>query len=403
MAAPPTVVPTVAVPLYDPLGLYGMYPTKEAVLAVGSYLGGDDTGFGIPMRIFNEALTNNFVTGPFVAALRDWVTVNTFPTAIDLPLVRDPVDAFFCVFMYFIGLGIFFLIGRMTGKLELRRFGVIHNAFLIILSAYMCISLFYSQLMVSLTDDKPRSAGPLAIWNLPVADPDHPWAFPCAVSFWIFYMSKIVEYMDTYIMVLKHNYRQLSFLHLYHHSSILLVSWVFLVAAPGGDSYWCAAVNSGIHVVMYSYYLLNLVFPKGGTVRTILHRYKFCITYAQILQFVLNAVQTIYVVSLSGMASPFAFVEGYRRMGAAVLSLAGGKYTGNVVNFWREVLHSTPKDAQTGAPAPNVEYPAYTMHVNFWYMVTMISLFGNFLIANKKKAPTDATARRSGQSKRKQD
>ena len=371
------------IPLYDPLGLFWMYPTKAGVQAVGAFLGSDDL-FGIPMKMFNTAVTNNYFTGPFVSALRDWVSVNTFPTAIELPLVRDPVDAFFCVFLYFVGLLFFLFVGRITGKLELRGFGVVHNAFLVLLSAYMCVALFYSQLMVSLSDNKPRSSGPIILWNLPVADPDHPWAFPCAVSFWVFYMSKLVEYADTYIMALKHNYRQLSFLHLYHHSSILLVSWVFLVAAPGGDSYWCAAVNSGIHVVMYSYYLLNLVFPKGGRVRAILFRYKFFITYAQLTQFVLNAVQTIYVVSLSGMASPLSFLDGYRRMGAAVAAAVSGEQS-SMHAFWGEVLHSTPRDALTSATPPNVEYPAFTMHVNFWYMVTMLALFGNFLSANKKQ------------------
>jgi len=51
---------------------------------------------------------------------------------------------------------------------------------------------------------------------------------------WVFYVSKIVEFIDTVIMVLKKNNRQVSFLHVYHVrfggrlSSLQILNFLYL-------------------------------------------------------------------------------------------------------------------------------------------------------------------------------
>lgn len=40
---------------------------------------------------------------------------------------------------------------------------------------------------------------------------------------WLFYMSKILDFMDTLFIVLGKKWEQLSFLHVYHHTTIFLV------------------------------------------------------------------------------------------------------------------------------------------------------------------------------------
>jgi len=72
---------------------------------------------------------------------------------------------------------------------------------------------------------------------------------------YVFYLSKIFEFGDTMIMALKKNFHQISFLHLYHHTSIFCVWWAVVYYAPGGESYFSCAMNSFIHVLMYGYYL----------------------------------------------------------------------------------------------------------------------------------------------------
>ena len=46
---------------------------------------------------------------------------------------------------------------------------------------------------------------------------------------------------------------------MYHHASIGPAWWVALRLHPGGDVYFGAFMNSFIHVILYSYYLLALL------------------------------------------------------------------------------------------------------------------------------------------------
>ncbi|CAG8730157.1 18319_t:CDS:2, partial [Acaulospora morrowiae] len=111
--------------------------------------------------------------------------------------------------------------------------------------------------------------------------------FQMAKYTWIFYFSKIFEFMDTFIMVLKKNNHQITFLHIYHHCSVFIIWWWVIYVAPTGETYFSAALNSVVHVIMYGYYLsTTLSFP----IRFI----KRYITLMQMTQFVLNMVQATY-------------------------------------------------------------------------------------------------------------
>ena len=44
-----------------------------------------------------------------------------------------------------------------------------------------------------------------------------------AAVLWVFYMSKILDFVDTVIIIVRRKWRQLSFLHVFHHVSIFLV------------------------------------------------------------------------------------------------------------------------------------------------------------------------------------
>jgi hypothetical protein len=72
----------------------------------------------------------------------------------------------------------------------------------------------------------------------------------------IHYLSKYLDFGDTLFMTLKQNNHQLTFLHLFHHTSILIV-WGYLlqVGHANGTAYFGAAINSFVHTVMYSHYL----------------------------------------------------------------------------------------------------------------------------------------------------
>ncbi len=77
----------------------------------------------------------------------------------------------------------------------------------------------------------------------------------------------------------------MSFLHIYHHTTIAWAWWIALRYSPGGDIYFGALLNSAIHVLMYSYYALALM-----KVRCPWKRY---LTQAQLLQFTSVVIYTV--------------------------------------------------------------------------------------------------------------
>lgn len=109
---------------------------------------------------------------------------------------------------------------------------------------------------------------------------------------WVHYCDKYLEYLDTYFMVLRGRMDQVSFLHVYHHTSISVAWWIGLKVYPGGDSYFGALLNSIIHVMMYSYYAMSLM--------KIPCPWKKYLTQAQLCQFTL-----VVVFSIVQMLSPF--------------------------------------------------------------------------------------------------
>lgn len=102
-----------------------------------------------------------------------------------------------------------------------------------------------------------------------------------------------------FIMLLKGNIKQISFLHVYHHATISFTWWMITRKAPGGDAYFSAALNSWVHVCMYTYYLSAALLGKNKHVRKKYLWWGKYLTQLQILQFVLNLLQAMYCSAYS--------------------------------------------------------------------------------------------------------
>lgn len=88
---------------------------------------------------------------------------------------------------------------------------------------------------------------------------------------------------DAFVPVLS----QISFLHVYHHATTFFPVWALNVHyGPGGEAYYCCALNSFVHVVMYGYYTL-----AGLGVRV---RAKKLVTQLQMVQFLTYIFQGSY-------------------------------------------------------------------------------------------------------------
>ncbi|XP_060942739.1 elongation of very long chain fatty acids protein 5 [Limanda limanda] len=104
---------------------------------------------------------------------------------------------------------------------------------------------------------------------------------------WWYYFSKLIEFMDTLFFILRKNNHQITFLHVYHHTSMLNIWWFVMNWIACGHSYFGAAINSFVHVVMYSYYGLSAI----PAIRPYLWWKKY-ITQFQLIQFFLTMFHT---------------------------------------------------------------------------------------------------------------
>lgn len=54
---------------------------------------------------------------------------------------------------------------------------------------------------------------------------------------------KYVDLLDTVFMIVRGNWRQVSFLHVYHHSSVIYISWVNASVGYDGEIYYVVALK----------------------------------------------------------------------------------------------------------------------------------------------------------------
>jgi len=235
------------------------------------------------------------------------------PNTLDLPLM-NPFHVVLIVLGYFIAVFVGKAVMKNREKFELKTFSLVHNCFLIILSAYMAIEVVRQALLNNYSlFGNPLDVAPKGIGMTRVL--------------WLFYFSKTIEFIDTGIMIMKKNFHQVTFLHMYHHATIFSVWWVTVYYVAGADAYFSAAQNSFVHVLMYSYYLLSSLNVK------IPGRYKNFLTIFQMSQFAINMI--------------FAGAD-------VVLDTA---------------------------------FPKHFASMLFWYMVTLLALFLNFFLQSQRRDP----------------
>jgi len=107
-----------------------------------------------------------------------------------------------------------------------------------------------------------------------------------AKAIWWYYFSKCLEFCDTFFFILRKKQNQLTFLHIYHHSTMFAFWWVGAKFVPGGCALTGAMVNCFVHVIMYSYYGLAAI---GPNVRKFLWWKKY-LTIIQLIQFTVGVV-----------------------------------------------------------------------------------------------------------------
>jgi len=161
-------------------------------------------------------------------------------------------------------------------RVELKGIVVFHNFFLCAWSFAMLVGLGYEMVKIATAAAAEGKGLTLSL----LCDPEKVMSSGM-VEWWffIFYISKFYELLDTVIIVLKKN--PIIFLHVYHHCITILLVYVMIEYRVAVR--WLATMtNVTVHVPMYYYYAIS---SMGKTVW-----WKKYITKMQIAQFVLDIV-----------------------------------------------------------------------------------------------------------------
>jgi len=188
-----------------------------------------------------------------------------------------PTVFFIILYLLFVFFGQWWMENRKPFELKWVR--VVYNAVIICLSGYMFVEILY----LSIASHYNYGCTPVDYSNDPLA-------LRMAAVLWWFYFSKFIEFTDTILMVLRKKKDQITFLHVYHHVSMFFFWWMGIKWVPGGQSFFAAMINSGVHFIMYYYYLISTL---GKTVW-----WKKHLTQLQLIQFVILMFYAIYSLSV---------------------------------------------------------------------------------------------------------
>jgi len=120
---------------------------------------------------------------------------------------------------------------------------------------------------------------------------------PFGTLAFLFYLSKFVEFVDTWILLLKH--KEASFLQVYHHTGIVLAMYGGVLSHASWLT-WVVLLNSVIHTIMYLYFFIKTLSP---TTHIPAARY---LTQAQIAQFFTGIVGSTAVFWKTNCGSPLS-------------------------------------------------------------------------------------------------
>jgi|TARA_B100001540_G_scaffold257055_1_gene234662 elongation of very long chain fatty acids protein 4 len=171
-------------------------------------------------------------------------------------------------------------------KIMARREAFDPKGFMLVYNGYQT---FFNVVTVALFVAELRRLG-VSAWGgrLSWTDPESFWI---CLGIWLHYNNKYLELLDTVFMVVRKKSDQLSFLHVYHHCLLIWAWWMVCFVIKNNDcvdSYFGACMNAGIHVIMYSYYLMRAL--------SIACPWKKYITMAQMAQFAIVFAHAVFVV-----------------------------------------------------------------------------------------------------------
>ncbi|XP_068762372.1 very long chain fatty acid elongase 4-like [Montipora capricornis] len=181
-----------------------------------------------------------------------WSMQDGDPKTADWPLIATPWPTFSFIALYLFIVKVGPKIMEKRRAYSLREVLIVYNFAMVILSAWMVYEFIASVVDIPNFDYfcEPMHyvRGDKRLNRL-------------ARICYIYWLSKFVEALDTFFFILRKKNNQVSFLHVYHHAFMCFLWWMISKYIPG-ETYFGAAVNCFVHVVMYAYYGLSAIGPQ---------------------------------------------------------------------------------------------------------------------------------------------
>ncbi|KAJ9295608.1 hypothetical protein DTO271G3_6064 [Paecilomyces variotii] len=220
---------------------------------------------------YGPASTALLKSSPWALFDRAWTSVTGYP-ADEFKFIpgKTPMatlkETLIMISLYYITIYTGWEFMRKREPFKLNTLFMIHNFILTGVSGALLV-LFLGQLLPSLWKH--------GVYNCICGDPG--WTDPLVTLYYLNYLTKYVELLDTVFLVLKK--KPLTFLHTYHHGATAFLCYTQLVGHTP-VSWVPITLNLTVHVVMYWYY-----FQSARGIRV---WWKEWITRLQIAQFILD-------------------------------------------------------------------------------------------------------------------
>lgn len=179
------------------------------------------------------------------------------------------------VYYIFIKMGPSIMSGRKP--MELRGALILYNTSMVLMSGYCGMQLLLKYWLNGYSlgcQPIDYSSSPNAVW--------------IARMCWLFYITKLLELLDTVFFVLRKKFSQVTFLHMSHHCLLPFATWCGTKFVGGGFSTFFPMLNSFVHTIMYTYYGMSALGPRFQKYLW----WKKYMTRIQIIQFIMLVIHS---------------------------------------------------------------------------------------------------------------
>ncbi|XP_049823353.1 uncharacterized protein LOC109598764 [Aethina tumida] len=171
------------------------------------------------------------------------------PRTEDLWLMKSPflIVGFAGFYLYLVNYLKRFM--KQREPYDIKHVMLLYNGLQVVFNSY----IFYYALLESLQ---------LSLACSPVIYSHDPWQLFILRIAYFYFITKLLDTLDTLFFILRKKDSHVSFLHTYHHFGMILLTWFGVKFLGGGHSIYLGVINSFVHMCMYSYYFLSALDEK---------------------------------------------------------------------------------------------------------------------------------------------